>query len=260
MYLSFLIVHYNQPKLLKNCLASIHEHLKKDFEIIVINNSADCDLKKIQAAFPKTKIITPEKNIGFGAGNNLGFKHAKGEIICVLNPDTRLTHNPVPHLKKLLKQEKKIGLVAPLLRHTKTQTQNSTRRFPSFLDLLAHRLNSKFLQKNRLNYLLKDKEKTTLIETPWVVGAAFFIPRKTYQKLNGFDERFFLFFEDTDFCRRIWLNNFRVLFYPQIILYHKKHRLSGVGFSGFFKKTFHIHLSSALKYFWKYKFKNPPKS
>ena len=99
-----------------------------------------------------------------------------------------------------------------------------------------------------------DKDMDKKQEVDWVVGGCFMIRRDVFTQLGGFDERFFLFFEDTDLCRRVGLAGKKVLYDPRIVAGDKKRRLSGQSFLDlFFKKTGRIHISSALKYFWKWR-------
>ena len=87
----------------------------------------------------------------------------------------------------------------------------------------------------------------------WVVGACLLLKKDLYERLGGFDERFFLFFEDTDLCRRVHALGKKVMYLPQIHVLDKKARLSGSGpLAVFTKKTMRIHLMSAIKYFWKW--------
>ena len=91
-------------------------------------------------------------------------------------------------------------------------------------------------------------------EVDWVVGGSFLIQRALFTELHGFDERFFLFFEDTDLCKRVGLAGKKVLYEPSIVVGDKKRRLSGQSFWDlFWKKTGRTHISSALKYFWKWR-------
>ena len=97
-------------------------------------------------------------------------------------------------------------------------------------------------------------------ETDWAQGSFWVLRRELFERMHGFDERFFLFLEDTDFCRRVWHEGLQVLQVCEAIAGHSPNRLSGGNvFKALLRKTFWIHLVSAVRYFWKWKGKKLPR-
>ena len=120
------------------------------------------------------------------------------------------------------------------------------REFPTFSGLIKRRLFG--------SQILPTAPQGKPRETEWAQGSFWVLRHETFEKLNGFDPRFFLFLEDTDFCRRLWKEDLRVLLIPAAIAGHSPNRLSGGNlFTSLFRRTFWIHIASAVKYFNKWR-------
>jgi hypothetical protein len=201
------------------------------------------------------RVIETPGNHGFGYGYNTGVRYARGEYILINNPDKIMPPDGIERLVDRMKSDESIGIVAPKLSHSDGTHRLSIRRFPHVLDILSRRsILGKLCPKCLKRYLMLDADMNVVQEVDWVVGGCFLIRRDLFNDLGGFDERFFLFFEDTDLCKRVGLAGKKVLYDPSVTVGDKKRRLSGQSFLDlFFKKTGRIHISSALKYFWKWR-------
>lgn len=206
--ISIIIVNYKVRDKLLNCIKSIFSSkIQINFEIIVVDNEGDKDLEKELKKNTKVKYINTFKNIGFGAGNNLGAKNAKGEYLFFLNPDTLIVKDAIEKLYEFIKSNKKIGIVSPLLVNTNLEpfsTQSRKELTPINAIYSLSFLRKFFPKKNIYNDdFFRHWDKESAIEADTVPGAALMISKKLFEQINRFDEQFFLYFEENDLSKRI---------------------------------------------------------
>jgi GT2 family glycosyltransferase len=209
MKLSFVIVNYQSEKYLTKCISSVKEKiLGVEYKIIIVNND-DLDLGGLSEAI----IINSGKNIGFGAACNLGAKVAQGEFLCFLNPDTEIVSENIRDLLSEFEKDEKLSIAGPRLVDEKNNTQKwiAGKEITIWSTLL-----------NNLGYKRDQKiwESAGKIECAWISGASMFIRKDIFQKLGGFDEKFFMYFEDIDLCRRARQLDCRVLYFPELEVKH----------------------------------------
>ena len=243
----------------KNCIEALkNQTIADQLEIIAVNNGADKNVHKIIESATQDaenlQLIRSEKNLGYGAGNNFGAKHATGEFILIINPDNRLEPNAAEVMVRFLQKNPDIGVVGPQLIFPDGTIRDSYRTFPSPLDIIIKRTPLKKIFKNRIRrYLQWDRDSNEIGDVDWLCGACLLIKRSLFEEFGGFDERYFLFFEDCDLCRKVWGKNLRVTYLPTAKARDSEQRLSSGGvFSVFTKKTVRVHVASAVKYFWKW--------
>lgn len=251
--LSILTVNFGSADRIQQLWKSLQEFPPRNsWEWIIVDNPTKKgrDGEQLAAFFKKeahVHVIQLAKNIGYGGGNSEGFRFCQGEILAILNPDTLVQKGTLDALVSVLKSEKKAGIVVPILTTHDGEILENARKFPSFWGLIKRRLFG--------SQILSSVPQGNVREIEWAQGSFWVLRRELFETLNGFDPRFFLFLEDTDFCRRVWRAGFRVLQVPTAIAGHSPNRLSGGNiFNAIFRKTFWIHLASALKYFMKWRF------
>lgn len=220
---SIIIVNYNTKKLLYDCLKSIYEYTKGiSFEVIVSDNgSIDGSLEMLKNDFPQVIIIANNGNLGFGKANNIAARQAKGKYLFFLNSDTILLNNAVKlFYKKAEEKNGKTLLGSYLLNKEKeiTISYGNFMTFSSFIRRMAF-LYFPILLKIRHFFLKQQKEIVIEREVDFLSGADLFVSKDIFQKLNGFDEKIFMYCEDEDFCRRALQMNFLsvLITEPQII-------------------------------------------
>ena len=256
MKLSICIVHYYQTAELQQFLESLADYPPHClYEVLIVDNGSEGDeIKQLSKRLgDHIHVITPGKNLGFGKAMNKAVKKARGEYVFLANPDLEFQDASLKRLFEHLEKHPKAGIVGPQLISPDESLQHSVRSFPSMMDLVSKRLGM-----SKDGYLLADKELNKHQTVDWMVGAAMLMKKELFEDLKGFDERFFLFFEDTDLCRRVWEQGKEVWYCPSAQMIHSSTRLSQRGL-WVFKKVFWIHLSSALKYFWKWRGKEEKK-
>lgn len=241
------------------------EALKKsrtDFEYEVIvcdNNSKDESLAYLKKAAARgdIKLVEPGKNLGYGGGHNFAAREARGKYICILNTDITVEPDTLQKLVDYLEEHGDVGMVAPKLMYHNGEVQRSCRRHFSFVDLFIKR---SFLRrvwpfkKRYENYLMEDFNHESEQEVDLVTGAFMVMPRAVFDQVRGFDERYFLFMEDFDLCRKVQLAGYKVVYYPEAVATHYHKRLSEGSFIKLaFNKISWYHLRSAIKYHWKWR-------
>lgn len=257
---SVLILNYRNPLATALCAeAFLRQTIAGECEILVIDNHSNDEsvglLRNRLGKYPQVRIIETPGNNGFGYGYNTGAGYASGKYLLINNPDKRMPDEGVEVLLSKLETDDSIGIIAPKLVHSDGTQRTSIRRFPRILDILARRsVLGRLFPGALTRYLMLDVDTNKEQDVDWVVGGCFCISRELFESIGGFDERFFLFFEDTDICRRVKEAGKRIVYTPDIVSSDKKNRLSGQSFFDLiFKKTGRIHVSSAFKYFWKWK-------
>lgn len=205
--LSVIIVAWNVRVLLDGCLRSLRPLLDTGDEVIVVDNaSTDGTVAWLRAAWPRVQTIASAANLGFGRGNNAGLAAARGEWLLLLNPDTIVAPGAIATLVAFLAAHPRAGLAAPRLRYADGRLQRNAFRFPGlaqvFLDLFP--LHPRLLE-SPLNGRYRAERGPAAVPFPidHPLGAAMLIRRAAYAQVGGFDEGFFMYSEEVDWCRRI---------------------------------------------------------
>lgn len=259
MEISIVILSYKMKRLVKNCIRAIQEaRFSLPYEIIVVdNNSEDGIEQMMKEQFPKIKLIVSKKNLGMGGGNNLGIKEASGRYILIMNPDIYVFPNSIETLYNYIKDKEKVGLVSPRLLNPDKTLQHTCYRWHKKLTPLFRRTfigNLNFAQKQLADFLMKDFDHLSVREVDWCQGSCCLIPKKVFDQVGLFDERFFMYFEDTDLCRRIWQAGFKVVYHGETEVIHMHMKMSRGGFFKIFtNKLTREHIKSWIRYSLKYK-------
>lgn len=270
---SIIVVNYKVERELMTCVSSILKSKPKvKFEIVVVDNDEESKLGTLlKEKFPKVKYVKSSKNVGFGAGNNLGCKYALGEFLFFLNPDTIVEKGVIDILFNFVRNNPKSGMVAPLLIDPsgKAYPYQGSNEYDFKSALVTGSFLNKLFPDNPVskNFFHKNWNKKETEEFGVVPGTAFMISKSLFEKAGMFDERFFLYFEEYDLAKRVrqlGCNNYIV---PQAIVTHiweasaKKRNDINKIFSEsrflFFKKHYGIFLASLINLisnFGKYEF------
>lgn len=222
--LSIIIVNYNGVKFLTGCLNSIEEHVNRPHEVIVVDNaSTDGSVELIKENFPRVRLIQSGKNSGFSGGNNIGARCAKGELMLLLNNDTRLLTPLDAAIEEFGRDERlgalgcgmsygdgsfqpTIGLEATPLSLVLSWTGLARFRFaPEVFKRVEHDQRQYLAAKNGV---------------AWISGAFLMTRRGLWDALGGFDERYFMYVEDVDYCRKVREAGYRVDYTPLVKIVH----------------------------------------
>ncbi len=258
MKLSIIILNYKTKNLTKQCLKNIvNLNLAFKYEIIVVDNNSNDGIEKIMREhFPIFKFIQTKKNKGMGAGNNVGISASQGEYVLILNPDVVVLENSIENLLEFIENNPKIACVAPKLLYPNKTYQQSRYCFPEFFmpALIRTQLN-KFGEKKLDKYFMNDISTDQAHKVDWARGSVLMFRKNVLDQVKGFDERYFMYLEDTDLCRKIWQTKNEVWYVPSAKMIHYYFRESGgsVWVKDLFKKMAWVHIGSWLKYFIKWR-------
>lgn len=223
--LSIIIINYNGEKYLEDCLSSIEEYTSNlVYETIVVDNGTlDFNLRSWQSRFPKVRFVINEYNKGFAAANNDGLKIATGKYVLFLNNDTRLISNIFYDVFSYCERLDSPIFAGCQLLNADLSKQESVVEFPSLWNGFTENFFLyKFFPKSRVfnKYFQNQFDYHEPVETDVIKGAFMFCRRDFIERLNGFDDRFFFYSEETDLCRRFKNMGGRILFLPQFKIIH----------------------------------------
>jgi len=228
--LSIVIVTWNAEDEIEACLNSVIKYNKDiPIEIIVIDNDSKDKTKNILKNYAVqtdfVKIILNDDNKGFTLANNQGIKIAQGDFILLLNPDTKVTENSLIKLIEQLATSGTMGAIAPQLLNEDLTIQPSCRTFPRYWDMFCELTllskifpMSKIFARWKMNYF--NHNEIDEVEQP--MAAALMIKKNVMDKVNGFDEKYRMFFNDVDLCKSIVDAGYKIYFYPDSKIFHLK--------------------------------------
>lgn len=245
--LSIIIVSWNVRELLRKCLTSIFYQTNIPFEVIVVDNaSRDGSAAMVAKNFPRARLIRNMKNVGFGKANNQGVKLAQGEYVIFLNDDTEIKDGALDKMVAYLETHPEVGIVGARLLNSDGSLQRGTaRRFPGFKVLATMLLgwHSFLLKKAWLrHYYLLDEKFTADTEVDQVMGASLMTRKNLLDKLGGFDEEFWIWFEEVDLCQRYREAGYKIYVISQAEIVHHQ----GKSFVQIFKLKKFCQLSRSL--------------
>jgi GT2 family glycosyltransferase len=221
--LSVIIVSYNSQKTILDAVSSLVNPLPSfPIEVIVVDNaSTDETCSLIRNRFPEVKLIVNEHNLGFARANNIGAAEAEGEFLLFLNPDARLTLGALPLMLSRMEEDKRIGGLGPALFSPDGRYELSYGFKPGFMSELYQKVASSLLSGDSFfPRLLASRKRPAEQEVSWLTAAALLLRRKAFRQVAGFDERFFLYFEDVDLSLRMRKAGFSLIYFPEAVVIH----------------------------------------
>ena len=236
--ISISVVSHLQGALVKALLDDLAARAAPEqIEVIVtVNVDENLPFAATEFRFP-LRIVRNGTPRGFGTNHNAAARMASGEYFCVMNPDIRLAADPFPALISGL-SDVSIGVTSPLVVGPEGQTEDSARRFPTPFSI-ARKL---FTRVRRPDYVIGQ----AVVYPDWIAGMFMLWRAETFRKIGGFDEGFFLYYEDVDICVRLRRAGFRVLLIPAVKVTHYAQRVSHRNV-----RYLRWHLTSMLRYFRK---------
>ncbi|MDP3888601.1 MAG: glycosyltransferase family 2 protein [bacterium] len=238
-HFSIIIVNFNTKDLLDECLSSLSKDESVEKEIIVIDNdSKDSSVEMVKKKYKDVKLIENQENLGFAKANNQGLNKATGDFILLLNSDTQLKSDVLSKMVEFAKNHQEAGVVGARLLNADGSIQPSLYHFPSIVGAMWQY----WMGKEKV-YEKYAAEGNSPVSVDAVVGAAMLIPKRTLNNVGLLDERYFMYFEDLDYCRRVKKAGFKVYYLPEAEIFHY-HGASGKG-SG---KTYRYLVESSKIY------------
>lgn len=221
---SIIIVNYNGFNLLENCLSTLLKFTKASYEVIIVDNGSTVgNVDEVVLKFPKVKTIKLGRNAGYAAANNVGLKEATGNYFLLLNNDIVFTEDVISATVQLSKSVNDEAIIGCKLLNEDGSHQISVIDYDTISNLLGENFflyklfpKSKLLSKWHRSSKLSERAE----EVEVVKGAYFFIPRKVYDRVGLLDERFFFYYEETEYCYRYSKLGGRIIYYPLAKIIH----------------------------------------
>ncbi|MBI4359600.1 MAG: glycosyltransferase family 2 protein [Candidatus Jacksonbacteria bacterium] len=263
MDLTISLVNYNTKNLVKQFVKTVTSFpIPISYEIIITDNgsrdgSADMIEREILPRHQHVKLIAG-KNVGFGAGHNRGLAGRTGNVFMIANADIVMLDDAITPLLRFLASDDQRGIAAPKLIYPDWSVQQSCHAYPRLATPLYRRTilqKTPWGGKELARYNLSDCDKTSPLKVDWVVGACLLIKKNVWDAVSGFDERYFMYCEDIDLCRKVWKAGYEVWYNPNVSMIHYHKRLSAQKkmLRSLFDKTTRIHIASHLKYIRKWR-------
>ena len=225
-----VIVTYNGMKWIEKCLNSI---VNQSNVVVVDNNSSDNTLNHIKHNFPSVKILAQTENLGFGKANNIGISYALNngaEAIFLLNQDAYVEKECIDKLVKAHIENPEFGIISPI--HLNWDGSAVDRSFLNYITpFYVSDLNSDLIVRNFTK---------PIYETKFINAAAWFIPKKVFKQVGGFDPIFFLYGEDDNFCQRLLYHGYKIGIIPNTTIFHNSsnfsHKTNSLGSENYYNQ------------------------
>lgn len=225
MQVSVLIVSYNVSSKLRRCLASVRRAAGAALrDVVVVDNaSPDASAAMVAAEFPEVKLLAWADNRGFSAGVNAAAQRAEGDVFLLLNPDTEIPEDGLARMLARLQANPMAAAVGFRQVDAQGRFQLAVGPRPTILgELLRRTVQRRLDAGSLLTGLALDRWLAAPRQVPWVAGSSLLVRRSMFEGVGGFDERFFLYFEDIDFCLRLARRGDKVYYDPTVTLLHHR--------------------------------------
>src|ERR1700733_6517575 len=247
-----LIVNFRTYAELDRCLATCTASLTADDEVVVVDHASDPHaLTRALERYPRVVSIPRAANPGFSAGVNDAARHSQAPYLLLLNPDALVPGTAIRALEQWLTAHPRVGVVGPRLVNPDGAVEASARGFPDITTTLGGRSTwlSRRFPNNRLSRRnLLGREAVDALAVDWVAGACLMTPRAVFDRVGGFDEGFFLYWEDADYCRRVGRLNLECVYLPTVTAEH----IGGAGAQFAQRRSIRAHHASAFRFYWKH--------
>ena len=235
MDLSIIVVSYNTRQLLDDCLRSLYAAAAPPggMEVIVVDNaSADGSPEMVRQRYPQARLIVSDENRGYSAANNLGSAAATGDTLLFLNSDTVVAADALVRPLRYLQDHPAAGaLTVRLVYPTGERDPDNHRGFPTPWNAFCHftLLSRLFPNSPRFNGYFRSYEDFSAVHpVPVIAGSYMMMPRALDGQLGGWDETYFFYGEDIDYCYRIHEAGYQIIYYPLVEVVHYKGASSGL--------------------------------
>jgi len=253
--LSIVILNYRTPDLLLDCLAALGQYplTRGTAETWVVDNaSGDDTAERVRRDYPGVHLLVNASNFGFAAGNNRGVAKCRGRYFLLLNPDTCVQAGALNELERFMDATPRAGAAGGQLIGLDGEIQTSCRQFPNLLAVILrgtplHRLWPSCPSLRR--YLMCDWDHQSARPVDWVLGACMIFRRQAWEAVGPFDEAFFMYYEDIDWCHRAGTAGWAVYYVPSARIMHHHRRQSA---RGLFNRLTKEHVKSIIRLFHKH--------
>lgn len=248
MGIALIVVHYLSREPLSRLLDSIRRAPPAPLrEIILVNNSGEAVDDLLSDLPCPARVLTPGRNLGYARGVNAGIRAAGEEDVLILNPDITVAPDSIEALARCAAEHARAGIVAPKLTHPDGRLQDSARRFYNWRTLLLRRVPlGRWSERARAvrEHIMADWDHADTRPVDWVIGAAMYVRRRAIRDVGLMDERYFLYFEDVDWCQRMWRHGYEVVYCADARMVHEYTRAS----AGMSPRSVRAHAAGLLRF------------
>lgn len=222
---SIVIVSWNAKKFLKQCLRSVYDTIREiTFEVWVAdNNSSDGSPEMVRKKFPQTKLICTGDNLGFAKANNICIKKSRGRYLCLINSDVKLVNDSIEVMLSYIDKHPEVGMLGPKVINPDKTLQQSVRNFPTYWNAFSGALaldtifpKSQLFGNCPTPLLANDSPRNVDV----LLGCFWMVRREALNDVGLLDERFFMYREDVDWCKRFKLAGWKVVYFPKVEAIH----------------------------------------
>ena len=254
--LTLTIVAYHNFDDIKNAIDSFEKFTSKKInkQIYIVDNSSledndktIKDFNKYISKYKDIKYINTHDNLGFGKGHNYVLNEINSKYHAIVNPDILIEEDVFSKIIKFMDDNKDIGMVIPKLVDQDGKRQDVYRLEPTVFDMFIRMFCKGMFKKRKAKHTMQDKDYTKPFQVPFGQGSFLVIRTDLFKKLNGFDDRYFMYMEDADLCKRVNKES-KLMYFPNATVIHKWDKGSHKN-----KKLFKIHVQSMIKYFKKWR-------
>lgn len=252
--LDVVIVNHNSTDELVACLSSIDRHGSgEEIGVVVVDNASHDDVGRVSQQYPAVELVKNTDNVGFARAVNDGLSRGTAEFVMIMNPDTVVTPRFFRKMVEYMVENPRIAILGPKVLNEDGSLQGSARSYPTISTLFFGRtsLLTRFFPRSSLarkSVPALNSDGVLPMDVEWVSGACMLVRRSAVSAVGMLDERFFVYWEDVDWCRRMRESGWRVVYYPQATIVH---RVGASSETMYMKSllTFHI---SFFRYYEKY--------
>jgi GT2 family glycosyltransferase len=253
--ISVVIVSTNEAHFLRACLSALGRGLGGiTAEVFVVDNLCEDDTVEVtETVFPEAKIIRNPERYGFARANNLALRQARGRHLLVLNPDTEVHPGALATLVRYLDHHPKAGVAGARLLNPDGTLQHSCREFPSARSVFFRWLPacpSALRDRALRHYLMADWDHGSARAVDWLMGACLCVRRSAAEQVGLLDEGYHLYYEDIDWCYRMWQKGWEVHYVPEAVIMHHYQRTSA---QRLISRALWTHVRSCLRFFAKHR-------
>lgn len=247
MKISIIIITWNAVSVLRNCLVSLEEIMKReDVEIILVDNgSQDGTVSFIKETYPHIKLISLVANMGVAYARNRGLEKASGKYLFILDNDTVAGKEAIEGMEAFMDGHSEVGICGCKLIDADNRVQESCRRYPGISEKLSN-----LRKPGEYRYSYDEDRKSAPFEPEYLIGACQFIRREAFEAVGLLDQHIFYGPEDADFCLRVKKAGWSICYLPQYSIIHLCQRRTN---KKLFSKLARKHAVALLYFYWKHK-------
>ncbi|MDA0207794.1 MAG: glycosyltransferase family 2 protein [bacterium] len=230
--LSIIVVTYKEDlHVLRDCFSSVEVSEGINYELIIVDNAGRQETEELAAKYGAIYMPNPE-NRGFAAAVNQGMKRSDGDYVLLLNPDTSFENDVLARMVAHLNEDHEVGVASCIIRYPDRSFQESIRRFPTFWNQLFIMLKLPHILKRVPaidHYMMRDIDPMITQDVPSIMGAFMFIRPVLFDRIGYFDERYFIWFEEVDYCKMTHDAGMKIRHYADVeITHHKGHTFNKI--------------------------------